>query len=1317
MAGGGFGSVPWGSTWGSTGSPSTEPEHIPNSPVWNAFDLMGVRQANDMDRVQVFVEVTTIGQAAQFFPASFNICSGGIYPTNPAILDIDLTVPETFTVEWRVKFNSLPDDWTDITNSHILFGVNNASSACASLMFSKDGVGYTGAFHFDGSNQLILDSELNPSGSTIADRFLFIIPGSKDWFAEGDEVYIRMVVDWQDGQGLVYLFITPVADISPGVPGSVDSSGHVLVALLPLIYSSDALFPSIDRISNSVRGTAPSPSCVELFHYNLTYRALIPNLPPRAVTGPDQAIRICGIVELDGSASFDPEGQPLQYEWRLVDAPITSQYVFASSDGQTDPGTGFTDIFYSVDLGVEDTVEPIQVGDVLMVGGVGYTIASKKPEADPPPFYVVAEKSQIPEGLGPASFKLIRQAGVSGRFTAKPTFYPDVPGFYLFDLRVFDGIQWSTPTGLQRATSVVNVLESPLPRACTPNVDFLFDYLGDFWKLVEDGEKISTFWGALSQVAATELYTLWQHEYSKSIRDIQRTFIRRWLHYDTVLGEPIPELTRTKPVWGGVVSVPFSELRVNGQSLVLSSSLFSEDQVLTFSTRDPVDPMVLLPGLRRKLRTFHPSFDVELITLGSGQHQLRVDAGFAFSIANGSTCPLFTVGDENKTSVGVGSLIAERTFKVDRSLQGMGLSEACLVLGDVTYTIDRIVNVPGDAYPYQRLVVREQIPDSLPESTPWVIAGWVSSELLDFYNGLASAGDHVDFEVVGGSTEMASTAQTAEVITTTAYGVSESFPSRLAVDFSPLGHYLVDDSLSVRLAKVVRRCRIPVDESVVDVPTLQEEVVIEDDTTTLRRNLDFFIEQHRGRNSIRFVSGQSGSPDVFEGKRPPDRLWAEYTYLDNSSVIEANFGLAVGLTKVQLEELPETVDYLSAVSGLLYAYTNGPTVRNLRIGTQILIGLPFAEEDGTIEEIRKDLLGVQGRLLIRDTGNPEIVRSYTFPKALEMEVNPRTGERYKVGDAVVRFDPLVEGAEVLDYIKDPTWYRGILNQGVFFEVQKYHTFVVRVDGRAFNLSSLLFVRNFILKIKPTYTYPKFIVSLYASDVDGDEISVNDTITYQGYLSLESAICAGYYGASTVFDQPWPAGGQPWSGDPAGHNHAYRNQYDADPDPSTPEPTYPTPDPLGTILWGFDKNHTVCPYDELSVFDPSVPAEVFKGDETEPVPGSGFSIPSGAVGYVLTLNDYTVDSTGSINQARLCLLGITGDPLTDEVDFELVIRDVTAATQVTYGFTAATNTEVLASVSLVVTAGDTIQVSIRTLSQNAANPGWTRIITKVIAVSP
>jgi len=50
-------------------------------------------------------------------------------------------------------------------------------------------------------------------------------------------------------------------------------------------------------------------------------RVALGNQPPSAEAGVDQKLRAGGLVELNGGASTDPEGQPLGYQWAQLEGP------------------------------------------------------------------------------------------------------------------------------------------------------------------------------------------------------------------------------------------------------------------------------------------------------------------------------------------------------------------------------------------------------------------------------------------------------------------------------------------------------------------------------------------------------------------------------------------------------------------------------------------------------------------------------------------------------------------------------------------------------------------------------------------------------------------------------------------------------------------------------------------------------------------------------------------------------------------------------------------------------------------------------------
>lgn len=1265
MTSGGYGVIPYGSSPYGGGLVDVSGEE---------FDVFCFR---DLDMFQILsssiIDYTPV-DPLQFYPdpttLDLDVRSGGAVPTLDARIWAIQSVNASFTVEWIVKFDKLPNDFTDLTNSHIYLGATDAAGALVGLFFSKVGIAYTGSVSF-------------PSGNLQLDCTFQQLPGSSSYVSETDYWVVRAAVAYD--LGIVYLYITELS--------AVAVSGHQLRAILPVIPFSAAATTPIDQVIVSARGTAAAPSYAFLDSMCLGSSLIIPNLAPEANAGQDKAVRLCSIVQLDGSSSYDPEGAPLGYQWRLVEGPITSSFVVQVHDGWTDTSpSGFVTRVYSQSLGAVDAgTDPIAVGDVITLLDESHTIVGKG--IDGSNFYVQIGSEIIPQGLSTLSFKYLRQRGISNPTSVKPTFFPDSAGFYSFDLVVHDGSLSSSPS-----LTIINVLESPLPRGCTPDLTFIFSYLSDFWKLVEDRDRIAVFWSAVAQVVATELFTLWQYEYSKSLRDIQRTFVRRWLHYDLLLPEPLPELTKIRAFYGGVSSSTFATATIQGFALhLVSDALDGGEATITFTKAGLLTPAQVAEELQTKIQGFVDSRFTAYAP--DGGTLVRIDAPFPFSVGTDTTLSLFTAGDVSSTLTGsAGAGVGTRTYKVDRSLEGLGIQEDdFLSLAGAAYRITAILDNPADAHRYQRVVVKEDLP-TVPSAT-WHISGWVSSELLNFYDGLVSYDDPVDFEVTSTPTGDENVGTTFELVSTTILGVCPSVPGRAAFDAYPLGARLVDSSLRVLLARVVRRTYVPIDALIVDVPTLQQYIVVEDDEATLRRNVDFFIEEFRGRSALRFVSGQSGDlGDIWEDKRPPNRLWAEYTYVDNSPLIEANFGLAAGLTVAMMSELPVGVDYLSAVRGLWYAFYNGPTLRNLRIGVQILLGLPFAEERGTIEEIRTDFSATQGRLLVRDVARPEIVRSYNYPRVLAIETNPVTGVSYVVGDVVEQFAPLVEGAEVIDYVKEPEWFEGLISQGIFYEVEKYHKFLVRVDEAAFDLEALLFARDFILKAKPTYTYPLFFVRLQVGET---EISITDEQQFNVKLILTDGICSNLLGASWGYDDPRAGGG------------GWRNQFDAS--PSAPAPSAP-------IRWGWDKSY-LCPTDELTgIWCELIPTSFvvfFDGPlsyDTNVAELIGFedvspgTIPAGPTGYTMTATGSpVVDASGTATQLRFIALG---GPGTDDTDYELVVENVTAVTEVVVPFTDGTNTEILETISLAVTVGDTLSLRVRPATGGARAPSWSKITAQL-----
>ena len=1294
---GAFGTEPWGGGLGA----------IPggNIPVVLPFDAYCVGPCGPMSVILTYAQVSAVGDGTQFFvdPTSLDqiIASGGSASTTDARLTITTSVNSLYTLDFTVKFDALPIDFSSLTNQHVAVSITDAAGPCVTLFFSKTGIAYAGGFHHDGGGNLVLDSTFQQ------------LPNSETVISEGEYWSYRIAADISTG--VAYIYVTKTADLI--------TIGHQLRYVMPVIPAEALAFPPTDKTIISVRGTVGSPSQIALDSICLSSNLIIPNSAPVADAGLDQAARTCTIVQLDGSLSFDPEGVNLTYKWRLLDAPLGSIFMFDGVDGRTfDTVSNFTNKFYSASLAVLDGADPISVdpneGDVLVVEGEPYDIIAKG--TDGSGFFVQVDGFVIPDNFLNKAFKLIRQRGISGPTTVNPTFFPDLAGLYKFDLKVFDGALFS-----EASVTVVNVTESPVPRGCIPDTRFLWNYLSDFWRLVEDKERIETFWSASAQVAASELLALWQIDYSKSLRDVQRTFQRRWLNYELEVVEPFPELTTIRPVFAGIRQV-FPTAGIAGiptKTLSFTIPFFDDlgqtfkSITHTFTGGGNLTATQVQDQLSPVLQQLDRRFTLTVTSNKAGtQHELRINAPFHFKTSSTDTAPIFTSPRDNTEPSGTGAGVSGKTYKVDRTLSGLDIKEGdILVVGASTFRVRGVTDDASDEWPDQRITLLDELPAS-PDTT-WQLPGKVTSKVTDFYNSHVDTKDLTLFEIFDRSTHAIATLQLQG-----AWAVENNARSLGVNGIGALMNFLNHPTrkYAVAFKSATRLSHIPIDDLIVDIPFLQEKIKSTDDTAVLRRNIDFYIETFRGQKSVRFVfEGFGVTNDVWgSADAVPKRLWAEFTYLDNRPAIEGNFGIPVEFTLDNLAQLPSSVDYLSAVRGLWYAYFKGPTLFNLRAGTQILLGLPFAEEAGTIEEIRTDYSPTQGRILIRDKISKEHVRSYTFPSSLPIEINPATGEQYAVGDKVNAFAPLVEGVEVLDWVKDPRWFEGYLQQGAFYEVEKFHKFLVRVDSAAFNLPALLFVQTFIKRIKPTYTYPLFVV-LKKIGADGStEVSTTDSVSYSGSLFLHDGAGSQYnsntstLGVATMFDEPDPSGG------------GWQSKLDTDHLPATGAPVHPT---RQTTIWAVDHTY-MAPEDYiLATCCDIYPALAF------PVLDSVFSLDaeiynSGAIvfedswvtfvpetpGITLPGSPHTVVSGMTITDVNVRITGDNGQSVSNTYTL-IVKKNGSTALSTVIDSSAAVwsgDTSIHVTTSISVAPGDTLDVLLEANNSNLRNPLWKSLMVRL-----
>lgn len=686
------------------------------------------------------------------------------------------------------------------------------------------------------------------------------------------------------------------------------------------------------------------------------------------------------------------------------------------------------------------------LGSIIQLDGRN----SRDPEAQPLTFSWSFTQVPIGSALTSDSFKDLRPESTA------VSFIPDVLGVYVVQLVVNDGDLDSEP-----ATTTVRVKRSRVPcgEGIVPEADFLWSHVSNFWNLVEDKDKFTAAWSATMQLIGAELIKLWNADYNKSLATIQEVVRYKWQQYSPVLdiSDETQRVIAGSPATG-------NDNGTNGVSGAIGST----------------------PGL-------------------GNTSVFRVPYG---DISDPDATD-FTAMDVN-----------------------YGARGRILVVNGEGYTIQRVYTEEDNGTDYSvALVDQEEIPDGLVGAT-WRIPHLIFTPQINLEEEGVRKGDVVVFEArrrdVGLTTELRAQVvgvdrnklgfefttqdlsegavdsqlfrelvRDLKIVPVDASDTDAAAAAEALISFIPTGINLSQRPFSpfritLKVKEIIRNTSIPLPDDVVGVPALQHKLY--EPETIYRENLDYVVEG----GYVDFLS------TLFSPAFPaPDDLWAECVFVDNAQTIENNFGRLVEIAKDDLTVTRTRAPYLSAVKGLFYAYVNGPTVDNIRLGLQILLGLPFAEERSIILEIEEDYSidsrGLSlGRMLVdtldsdgRRTGQR---RTYFYPTVLGLEENPNTGETYKIGGILDQWAPISKGVEVQDYIKDPNWWINAL-QGL--EVLKFFTFKAVIDGDVFDDNDVAFAFDFLKKIKPAYT--KIIVN--ALRALEEDIELEEDFTFDINLKL------------------------------------------------------------------------------------------------------------------------------------------------------------------------------------------------------------------------
>ena len=759
---------------------------------------------------------------------------------------------------------------------------------------------------------------------------------------------------------------------------------------------------------------------------------------------------------------------------------------------------------------------------------------------------------------------------------------PDVTGIYELGLIVGDSNFLSEPVYV---STYVKIMVVPYGKGLTPDVSFLWNYLGDFWQNFRDKDIFSTMWSSFTQVAGARMLSLYQSNFNKSISTIQELFQKRWVNFQ-------PRLEIKPSEYYAVLGDDYAGTQAQSVKFNIVNDLFI-DQVAIPRTEGSFakTPYGKKIG-NRHLRYWQSSHllyrgedvtiflivpvDVSLF-LTKEKEVIQSGVNHTWRLSNTLYSKVY---DFEKLGVKYGDTLS---LKVSLFVDGV-------TSGRHSFFNAFVVGAKGNSIGFTYSKVSDGIAD----------AGISDEEIVRLCNELLIPGAQLVNNVVVYETN--SMAEYIRNILNAVFFKRDYYEIDLFTNEFNLGFFNGQKIvLKVEPVAVDRKKAIYSDVNIYSIPNFQEyieqpviserdgkkyiatrnlETEIDKDPYFLFENLDYITSSETLNVYVKgliltdiaevffgdlldrsfeqgdfliidtdkyviteiidktFMRISTGLKATYNNKKakierkltgcyirfckdvitelPTRGLWAEEVFLDNSEAVQNNFGALVNLTLEQFKKLNVTTPYKPAVNGLMYGDAKGPTINSLKVGAQILLGLPFAYTKGMIVDIkpnyslRPDYSPEYGRIIIEEVdrfGVPTgLTNIYFYPRGPQklilgqwvpvdpeftgLAINPATGKEYVLGDVVEQFAVLSKGVEIEDYIKNPTYTKSVITS-FEDELQKYHTFFLRVNLDVTNGPNLKFVIDYLLRMKPSYTTMKTFA----------QIKLIDTVTITDKIAL------------------------------------------------------------------------------------------------------------------------------------------------------------------------------------------------------------------------
>jgi hypothetical protein len=1108
---------------------------LPTSPTWNLADFSGIAFSEmlylsdddlvaipSLDPYYAYNDSETIVEIRS---------NAGV----EASLLFDTPVSSRFTLDLLLRCPQLPHNLGDLHSRRFGLTVANDAGRGFTLYLAKTGVAISRVDNYGAATALPDTSDVTQAVAT-------------SFFT------VRIAID--SGLGRAYIFTAEGETETPA-----------LRWIIPVEATPEGVG---DTFKVFAKGLPNEPVFVELARLRLASDLVLANYPPVADAGPDRVAPIGSAVRFDGRASYDVEGAMLRYRWQCIDAPYTSTYaaeisgVSSSDDGD---GDGVTTAVRVNPLMLPDWLSP---GDIARIEGHAYEVLIvdtttglvELTSDDVPDDLSSAPIRFIRQSvlLDTDSPTPVAVPDIPGLYRFRPTVNDgeddSEPSEVLANITALQ-----TPTGVEPDVSVLwkaigdewryidgrdvfeeawigvtQILAGKLLEAWQHHYNtsirdaqqvFQRKWIGYSTTIPEsapDQALISVRHGGFSAA----------HRFEDSYANLADTeLVIEVLQATGEVSSIVVPFVGVDGGYFGSLSVVTSAInaRVGASGVVAEMRGTRSGTALT-----RYDLLVSTPatGTSANLAggALWPAAVGDVLCVAGGRYTVQAMPGGApqFSALprnlpeqpaalykmvrlvlhgtvpfrlRGSACPILglPVGDWNTLGGLSGVRVTDRAYYVE----GVDLTSAGIQRGDLlvvnngeSFQIDRVLDDPLDPHPNQRVLLFERTPADT--TAAWRIPSVIKSAEVDYERAGVYPGDLAKAEIF--------TEATGQVTIANSHVVAQK-ERQLAVDLGMETQAALLAGKEVRFVGVKRRKALPLPDDVLSVPTLQELIAERLVPTRYREHVDYVLEPFyrdvggRPVPMLQFADSVFIEPDL----EPADVLWAETTLFDNEGHVEDLFGRLVGFLRDDAATFPKDFNYVAGVAGLLYAQQRGPSLFAMAVGAQILLGQPFAEVAGYIEEIRANYSPRQGRILVRDAdGNSptesDTVRAYYYTKRPSdlgansgLAINPETNAPWQVAEYVPQFSALGAGIDIEDVYTKPRWWTTYVGSDSMYEIEKFHRFVCTFDLALVDIANINLLSSLLTRIRPTYTRGLLV----GAESTADDLDIDDAVSLTNTL--------------------------------------------------------------------------------------------------------------------------------------------------------------------------------------------------------------------------